>query len=97
MTTLKERIEKMKERDSSLNPSWIKRSEVLTELDKTIEEIEKMEDAIDKYNGEHGDINGLCVSCKSTKYNSKEGIVHSELCAITVLRSVLAKLREAKG
>lgn len=58
-------------------------------LDKLIE----IENQMDLANGEKGE---LCLYCKSKEHNGQVGIVHTETCAIIIIRKLINFLKIPK-
>lgn len=54
-------------------------------------ELKEIEYIMDKANGEYGNKKAYCIYCNSTKYNSKVGIIHHEMCMIQRLREEIKK------
>jgi len=52
---------------------------------------------IDKANSDYGTKEKLCIYCKSNKYEGKQGIIHSQLCIVTLIRDYLKKLEVENG
>jgi len=62
-----------------------------------IDHVIKAEELLDACNGEWGYENALCLFCHSTTYDTKQGLVHSDVCPITQLRKTIKKEKEAQS
>ena len=55
------------------------------------EKLIKIEDELDKLNGDYGDKNSYCIFCKSQEYNGIEGVIHTTPCVMSQIRKLIKK------
>lgn len=66
----------------------------LSELQVSLDYLQNAYDYSDSINSLHGDEDCLCLFCKSLKYNSEVGIIHSDDCYIFLLRKTISNLED---
>lgn len=63
--------------------------EKIQEKENYLHDLSKLEDDMDKLNGDYGEKDAMCIYCKSKEYNSQVGIVHTKQCAIQQIRDLI--------